>query len=67
MPRHKLDKLNFDEAMDIAFKNNSLRNFIGGRKMKRSHFVLYPGCDAIFFLFMEKDDKKTEEVLSKEN
>lgn len=67
MPRHKLDKLNYDEAMDIAFKNNSLRNFIGDRKMKRSHFVLYPGCDAIFFLFMEKDDKKTEEVLSKEN
>lgn len=63
LPRHQLDKITYNEAMDIAFNTDSVTSYVTDRKIRTTNFVLYPGIEAILNIYLDKTDKLKNKTL----
>ncbi|KAL5291954.1 lars-2 family protein [Megaselia abdita] len=70
IPRINLDKLTYDEAMDIAFNTDSVTSYLTDKKIRITNFVHYPGIEAILNIFVDKvkkpkkDNNENEKVVN---
>lgn len=68
--RINLDKLTYDEAMDIAFNTDSVTSYLTDKKIRITNFVHYPGIEAILSIFVDKvkkpkkDNNENEKVVN---
>lgn len=49
----ELSNIDHDKAMNLAFENDVVKDFVYNNKILRTKYVLYPGCEAHLFIFCE--------------
>uniref|UniRef100_T1GTD5 leucine--tRNA ligase n=1 Tax=Megaselia scalaris TaxID=36166 RepID=T1GTD5_MEGSC len=70
IPRINLDKLTYEEAMDIAFNTDSVTSYLTDKKIRTTNLVHYPGIEAILNIFVDKvkkpkkDNNENEKVVN---
>uniref|UniRef100_A0A336LSB9 leucine--tRNA ligase n=1 Tax=Culicoides sonorensis TaxID=179676 RepID=A0A336LSB9_CULSO len=64
-PRIQLDQLKHDDVMKQAFKDEKVLEMISNINVQSTRFEHYPGCHAVFHIFLDKPIKVKKEKKSK--
>lgn len=62
IPHEELNQLTHEKAVDIALNHDAVLDYICGRKILESNFVLYPGCEGIVNITIERAEKAEKTV-----
>lgn len=62
IPHLQLNQLTAEEAVDLALKHNPVLEYINNRKILRTNFILYPGCEGIVNISIERSEKMEKTV-----
>ncbi|KAJ4448566.1 hypothetical protein ANN_10584 [Periplaneta americana] len=58
IPRHQLENLTHDDALELALSHSNVQRYTSGRKIVNTSFRLQPSYEAIINITTEKIDKK---------
>jgi hypothetical protein len=63
LPRHQLDKLTHDDALELVLSQSDLQKYISGYKILNTAFTMHPSYEAIINIRTERISKKKHQQM----